>query len=212
MIGGEWREHDEPPRMSESHIVPYREEDCEEAADVLSRAMVTNPIHLAVYLGAGETARKRQAEHFARMLRERPFEVFLVKRANRIVGVTRHYKCEGERELPQGFEDLLRTGGKGPRELELRENLWRGEWIRRDPHKLHNHLGPIAVLPEFQGQGIGSIMMNTYCRLVDNRSLPAYLETDRTSNVRFYEKFGFRLVEEVEILGVINSFMWREVR
>jgi GNAT superfamily N-acetyltransferase len=198
--------------MSENHIVPFVPEDLEEAAGVLSRAMVTTPIHVAVYLGAGEHQRKVQEEQFAQMLRDRPYEVFLVKRGNRVVGVTRHYRCEGERNLPDGFEDLLQAGESGLSDVGSRENLWRGHWLKRDPQKLHNHLGPIAVLPEYQGQGIGSIMMNSYCSLVDNRSLPAYLETDRSENVRFYEKFGFRLVDEVEILGVTNSFMWREAR
>ncbi|MGB6120609.1 MAG: hypothetical protein WBG80_01780, partial [Bacteroidota bacterium] len=77
--------------MSENHIVPFGSEDVNEAAEVLSRAMVTNPIHVAIYGGAGEHQRKPQEEHFARMLRKNPCEVFLVKRATRIVGVTRFY-------------------------------------------------------------------------------------------------------------------------
>ncbi len=196
--------------MSESIIVPFGSEDVNEAAEVLSRAMVTNPIHVAIYRGADEVRRKGQEEHFARMLRENPHEVFLAKRANRIVGVTRFYRCEGERELPAGFEDLVRAGEERLQDVVSRENYWNGVWLRHDPPQSHGHLGPIAVLPEFQGQGIGSIMMSMYCRLVDNRFLPGYLETDRTENVQFYEKFGFKLVEEVMILGVSNFFMWRE--
>jgi ribosomal protein S18 acetylase RimI-like enzyme len=196
--------------MSESHIVPFGSEDVNEAAEVLSRAMVTNPIHVAIYGEAGEPERKDQEEHFARMLRKNPCEVFLVKRANRIVGVTRFYRCVGERQLPAGFEALVRAGEEGLEDVVSRENYWNGIWLRHDPSEPHSHLGPIAVLPEFQGQGIGSIMMRRYCHLADNRLLPGYLETDRTENVRFYEKFGFKLVEEVMILGVRNFFMWRE--
>ena len=196
--------------MPENHVVPFRPVDVDEAAEVLGRGMVTNPIHVAVHMGASEPQRKGQEEGFARMLRDNPHEVLLVKRANPIVGVTRWYRCEGERRLPEGFENLVSAGESSLRDVESRATLWKGIWIKHDPSKLHSHLGPIAVLPEFQGQGIGSIMMNTYCRLVDNRGLPAYLETDRPENVRFYEKFGFKLVEEVEILGVRNFFMWRD--
>jgi len=196
--------------MPENHVVPYRPEDVHEAAEVLSRGMVTNPIHVAIYSGADEPQRKAQEEHFARMLRDNPREVFLVKRANRIVGVTRLYRCEGEKQLPVDFENLVRAGEDSLQDVGSRENYWNGIWIKHDPPELHSHLGPIAVPPEFQGQGIGSIMMSTYCRLVDNRSLSAYLETDRPENVRFYQKFGFKLVEEVMILDVRNFFMWRE--
>ena len=31
----------------------------------------------------------------------------------------------------------------------------------------HWHLGPIGVLPEYQGQGIGSRLMQRFCREVD---------------------------------------------
>jgi ribosomal protein S18 acetylase RimI-like enzyme len=196
--------------MPENHVVPFRPEDVHEAAEVLSRGMVTNPIHVAIYRGADEPQRKAQEEHFARMLRDNPREVFLIKRANRIVGVMRLYRCEGEKELPVDFENLVRAGEDSLQDVGSRENYWNGIWMKHDPPELHSHLGPIAVLPEFQRQGIGSIMMSTYCRLVDNRSLPAYLETDRPENVRFYQKFGFKLVEEVMILGVRNFFMWRE--
>jgi len=37
----------------------------------------------------------------------------------------------------------------------------------------------------------------------------AYLETDKPINVRFYERFGFEVVGEQEVLGVPNWFMVR---
>jgi hypothetical protein len=37
----------------------------------------------------------------------------------------------------------------------------------------------------------------------------AYLETDRQANVHFYEKFGFVVVAEANVLGVPNWFMSR---
>ena len=36
-----------------------------------------------------------------------------------------------------------------------------------------------------------------------------YLETDKSENVRFYQKFGFTVVAQAEILGVANWFMSR---
>jgi hypothetical protein len=37
----------------------------------------------------------------------------------------------------------------------------------------------------------------------------AYLETDRHANVRFYQKFGFTVVAEADVMGVPNWFMSR---
>jgi uncharacterized protein (UPF0128 family) len=37
----------------------------------------------------------------------------------------------------------------------------------------------------------------------------AYLETDKEFNVRFYERFGFDLIGEENVLGVQNYFMCR---
>ena len=37
----------------------------------------------------------------------------------------------------------------------------------------------------------------------------AYLETDKEINARFYERFGFEVVGEEQVLGVRNWFMTR---
>ena len=53
-----------------------------------------------------------------------------------------------------------------------------GTWAKHDPEEPHWHLGPVAV--------------------------DAHLETDRPENVSFYERFGFEIVGEQEVLGVPN--------
>ena len=103
----------------------------------------------------------------------------------------------------------------GPRLSELGQNVasyiaeWLGEWARRDPDTVHYHLGPVAVLPEFQRQGIGKLMMKHFCKRVDEVGAIAYLETEMPENVSFYEKSGFSVTEKVKILGVPNWFMTR---
>jgi hypothetical protein len=39
-----------------------------------------------------------------------------------------------------------------------------------------------------------------------------YLETDKTENVRFYERFGFEVIGEEPVIGVPNWFMRRGPR
>jgi ribosomal protein S18 acetylase RimI-like enzyme len=94
----------------------------------------------------------------------------------------------------------------------LRVLRWVGEWARRDPAERHWHLGPVAVDSHLHGQGIGSAMMVGFCARMDDCRTLSYLETDKSENVRFYEKFGFTVVAEAKVLGVPNWFMSRPPR
>ena len=84
-----------------------------------------------------------------------------------------------------------------------------GEWARRDLAEPHWHLGPVAVDPQLQGQGVGTAMLTAFCSRMDDLSMLSYLETDKYKNVRFYRRLGFAVVAEAEVLGVPNWFMSR---
>jgi predicted N-acetyltransferase YhbS len=86
---------------------------------------------------------------------------------------------------------------------------WVAAWSKRDPLEPHVHLGPIGVTPELQGHGIGSQMLSVYCEELDVAGNSGYLETDKPENVRLYERFGFEVQDEAELLGVRDWFMWR---
>ena len=100
-------------------------------------------------------------------------------------------------------------GEAEPVDLDARIAHWQAVWNRHDPPEPHIHLGPVGVLPEFQGRGIGRGLMQRFCAAVDSEGKPAFLETDSPENVRFYEKSGFRLVDETCVLSVSIFFMWR---
>lgn len=85
-------------------------------------------------------------------------------------------------------------------------------WGRRDPKERHWHIGPVGVHPDVQGRGIGTSLMASFLEVVDGQRAAAYLETDRTRNLPFYERFGFAVVAEEDILGVHNWYMWRQAR
>ncbi len=77
------------------------------------------------------------------------------------------------------------------------------------PQLPHWHVDPIGVTPDLQEQGIGSQMMEYYCNHVDKLGMAAYHETDQPQNVKFYERFGFKVVGEESINGVLNWYLWR---
>ena len=46
-------------------------------------------------------------------------------------------------------------------------------------------------------------------RRLDAAGEDSYLETDKPENVALYSRFGFEVIDQAEVLGVANWFMWR---
>ncbi len=79
-----------------------------------------------------------------------------------------------------------------------------GAWSKLDPRAPHWHLGPVGIEREWQGKGIGSLLMREFCRRVDGEKAAAWLETDKKINVRFYQKHGFEVMFEQPVNGTPN--------
>ena len=183
-----------------------------QAAAVLSIAMLDNPLHRAVLQGKGENERQRIEEMFLEMLTKRAHQVIVARTEREIIGVLRYQGCHDENASPsrEPIKDALNETSLI--DTDSRIAYWLDVWDEHDPPQRHQHLGPVGVLPEYQGRGVGSSMMEMFCEEVDAISEPAYLETDKLVNVGFYEKFGFRLTGETILFDVENYFMWREAR
>ena len=54
-------------------------------------------------------------------------------------------------------------------------------------------------------------MMEHFCAIVDKTGAIAYLETDRSENVGFYEKSGFAVIDKGVVLETPCWFMTRDV-
>jgi len=180
--------------------------DIQESARVLSVAMLNNPLHVAIFQGRGEKERIEIEKMFCELFIELPGIVFVAKEKQNIIGVMRMKSCEGRKsaDAPKNAKD--------ENDIEWRKSVWHTEWGYHDPLEQHWHLGPIGVLPTHQGSGIGSILMERFCKEVDACLAKAYLETDLDKNVRFYEKFGFKVVSESKIFDVKNRYMLRVSR
>lgn len=63
----------------------------------------------------------------------------------------------------------------------------------------HWYLSVLGAEPTHQGKGVGSSLMAPVLRRCDAEGLPAYLESSKESNIRFYERHGFRLTGEIRI-------------
>jgi len=189
--------------MGNVQISFMEKSDIQESANVLSVAMLDNPLHVAVFQGKGEKERMEIEKMFCGLLIELPGIVFLAKEKQNIIGVMRMKSCQGSKAT----DDPKKS--KDENDIGWRMSVWHTEWARRDPLEQHWHLGPIGVLPSHQGSGIGSLLMDRFCREVDACSAKAYLETEGDKNVRFYKKFGFEIISKSIIFNVENRYMER---
>ena len=190
--------------------------ELEEAAQLVGRGMRDNPSNMRVFGIADRGHRSIAMGRFFVPVLSGLYQRGLVLGAtlsNRLVGIcgiARPGFCQPDRiEKARVLPAALISN---PLTTPLRILNWVGEWARRDPSEPHWHLGPVAVEPFLQGQGIGTGMLNAFCAIVDGTDAHAYLETDKDENVRLYQRFGFTVVEAAEVLGVPNWFMWRAAR
>jgi GNAT superfamily N-acetyltransferase len=65
--------------------------------------------------------------------------------------------------------------------------------LMREPH---NYLFILGVEPEEQGRGLGSATLAPLLAGGQAEGLPCYLETFNPKNLPFYERHGFRVVQE----------------
>jgi len=101
---------------------------------------------------------------------------------------------------PQRF---VRFTGRALRSVGLRSVPGLGVLARmekrhpKDPP--HWYLAVLGTDPDAQGQGLGSAVLQPVLERCDREVIHAYLESSKESNVPFYERHGFRVVERVEL-------------
>jgi ribosomal protein S18 acetylase RimI-like enzyme len=191
-------------------IVTLQADRVGDAVGVLSRGMRDNPNNIAAF---GPDPERREhclrrlfAGLFGAVSSQQPLCALDGEALVGVTGVAPPGSCQptfGERA--RIAPSILAAG---PRSA-LRVLRWTAAWAERDPEDPHVHLGPLAVEPRRQGQGIGSRILTEHCSKLDEEGQIGYLETDKAENVALYERFGFQVVGEAEIIGVLNWFMWR---
>jgi ribosomal protein S18 acetylase RimI-like enzyme len=180
------------------------------AAGVLARAFRDNP-GMQVAL-PGFTPEKRLAllepcmAGFVRsVLRYGVVEV--VDDAGKIVAVSMSY-APGTFPAPL-FSTLIQA--RGPMAAGIRTAL-RFARLDHEMHKLHPryphwYLWFLGVEPERQGQGLGSELLRSLSGKAEADRVPCYLETDKPSSVKLYERHGYRVESEV-VLPKVDLRLW----
>jgi predicted N-acetyltransferase YhbS len=202
-----------PPAQPEEQLMPdiviepIQPHERPAATELLSRAMSVLPENRAVFRGRND----RLQRMFRMMANSAHGQVFVAKDARQVVGVMRIVEWPQCKEIPflQRLK-LLPIMLWVLKDTFPRAMKFQSVWARHDPQKPHWHLDPLAVLPERQGQGIGSMLLRHFCEYVDRLGSAAYLETGTRDNVRLYERFGFSIIGEAPVFDVPTWFMWRD--
>jgi ribosomal protein S18 acetylase RimI-like enzyme len=85
-------------------------------------------------------------------------------------------------------------------------------WCEHHTDERHWHVGPVAVEPQLQGHGIGSLVMQQLCDRMDAEGEIAWLETEKPENVVFYRRLGFEVMSESDVYTLHTWFMQRPPR
>ena len=189
-------------------VRPLVSSDVDASADLLTRAM-QDKINVAVY-GDEPTRRARATRRlFATLLgtmtNQTPVVAIDGGTLVGVAGIAPAGTCQ-----PSGAQRLRFVPGvvaAGPR-TAARMNRWLSSWAAHDPSEPHSHFGPF-VDPSRQGRGIGTQILQQYAGQVDELGLVAYLETDKAVNVTLYQRHGFEIADEDDVLGVHCWYMRR---
>lgn len=75
------------------------------------------------------------------------------------------------------------------------------EHHKQDMPQPHWYLAMLGVAPAYQGQRIGSSLLQPILKQAEREGLPCYLETSTQQAVRFYQKQGFEVLWMGELPG-----------
>ena len=185
---------------------PATPDDARALAAPLARAFHDDPV--TIWANPRERGRLRRIERFfiGRMTALLPHELSFMcdDGAGAAVWAPPDAWQMGLRELLHDLPAFLSTRTpmvlRGMHEVE-----------RRHPQSPHYYLSILGVDPPRQGSGIGSALLGPMLRRCDSEAVGAYLETGTESNVRFYSRHGFRVVDEVPLpKGPPMWLMWRD--
>jgi GNAT superfamily N-acetyltransferase len=199
------RQQAEAPRKLAAH-------EFEAAAGALARAFFDDPL-IRYFFPADEQRRRLSPYFFRGAIRLAHPEGHSFTAEDAPAGAAL-WLPPGRSKIPMGrlakviLPDLWRYGfGPMRRLISVLD-----EFEKLHPKEAHWYLMVLGVEPDRQGQGLGGVLMSDVLRQADASGVPAYLETQKSKNVPFYEKHGFQVVEHFECHGGRGPESWTMLR
>lgn len=165
--------------------------------DVLGRAFHDDPV--ARHLFPNPRNRARKWARFSGLAIDSMRETAHVLTTDAVEGAA-IWQLPTENQL--GFGQNLRIAlrflaiaGWGTRRA-ARLGDFTGNHRLREPHY---YLAALGTDPPHQGKGVGSALIEPVLARADREGIPSYLESSKETNVPFYRKHGFEVVEELVV-------------
>ncbi len=194
--------------MDEGFVRQVQEADIPRVAERMGRAFAPQPL-TSWLLGPGQP--HRAARLMALELR-RALPYHMSYTTGELQGAAVWFPPERKINLWKDVWYGLRAGlviGIG---LRSPLQLWMGlRLLLAEPDEPSYYLSLLAVAPEWQGQGVGSALLRPGLARCDAERMPAYLSTDTSENVRFYQRHGFRVSKAFPVPGS-SFYMYVMVR
>ena len=105
----------------------------------------------------------------------------------------------------------MRLGAKVGKKMSLIFEPMENDRKKHMQQKDYIYLYVVGVSKEYQGNGYGGKLLRALIDMCDESRIPIYLETEIETNVRLYEKFGFKTLDQIT-LPVVNDPMWEMKR
>lgn len=188
------------------------------ASAVLARAFYDDPLFMELCAHPGRRPGATRHIFASELVDAVPnAEVKLAVDGDRVVGVAAWYDSEANyplspvRQLRQGVRVLpsvLGTAGMSFKGLRLLKDIEE----RHPKDRPHLYLAALGVDPGWQAKGIGRRLIADHLARADERGLGCYLETQTESNVSYYSRSGFEIVDRQPAWegGPPLWFMWRD--
>lgn len=142
----------------------------------------------------------------------RPFgEVWVARAGSLLAGVAAwlppgRYPRGAWREtqyISRDMRSVTRLGGRFFVGTRLQTAMQRAHHRVKVPHW---YLMLLGADPAFQRRGAGTALLAPVLERCDGEAVPAYLETQKEENIAWYHRFGFEVVEEIQVPG--SPLMW----
>ena len=76
----------------------------------------------------------------------------------------------------------------------------------------HYYLFVLGVKPSVQGKGAGGFLLKNMLERIDREKMPAYLETQKQSNVGLYQRYGFEVTAHGAVPKLAELENWGMLR
>lgn len=180
-------------------VRPACRDDVRALSLVLARAFRSDPVHRWILPGELDWALASDA-FFAMVLREALRDAGVYTDADLAGAAVWFTPCPTPAPLAVRLWNIARWFALvGRRASRVGSQLARLERTR--PPEPHWYLAVLGTDPHRQGRGVGSALLAPVLARCDADRIPAHLESSKIENVPFYERHGFRVVDEFTFRG-----------